>query len=99
MTSAPETTDVSYRQADGVLSRRVGESVLILVRHSGELICIAGSAQALWDSLRTPCSAHGAAGVLAEMYGTSHAVVRRDIDPVLADLVNRGAVSQSDDRS
>ena len=99
MTSAPETTDVSYRHADGVLSRRVGDSVLILVRQSGELICIDGSAQALWDSLQTPRSAERTAGLLAEMYGVSDEVVGRDIAPVLADLVDRGALRQSEDRS
>lgn len=99
MTSATETTDVSYRHADGVLSRRVGDSVLILVRQSRELICIDGSAAALWDSLRTPSSAGRTAGLLAEMYGVSDEVVGRDIAPVLADLLERGALRQSDDRS
>lgn len=99
MTSAAETTDVCYRHADGVLSRRVGDSVLILVRHSGELICIDGSARVLWDSLRTPSSAERTAGLLAEMYGVSDEVVGRDIAPVLASLVERGALRKSEDAS
>jgi hypothetical protein len=99
VTSAPETTDLSYRHADGVLSRRVGDSILLLVRQSRELICIDGAAQALWDTLLTPRSARGAAEILAEMYGASQDVVCRDIAWALADLVERGALWQSEDRS
>ena len=82
-----------------VLSRRVGDSILLLVRDSRELICIDGSAPALWNSLVTPRSAHGAAELLAEMYGTSYEVVCREVAALLADLVARGALCAAEDRS
>lgn len=94
MTAAPETLEDCYRQAEGVLSRRVGDALLIFVRETHELLRVQGSALALWEMLQEPRSAQSSARLLAQLFDTTEELVSRDIAPVLGDLLHRGALQR-----
>ena len=85
----PEATRVLGR-AD-VLWRRVTDGVLIRVR-GREPIQLTGSGGRLWDALVDPHSLEDLIAVLATEHNVAADSVRVDIEPVIADLIERGVI-------
>ncbi len=96
MTAARGCGGEVFQRADAVLTRRVGSSMLLLVRGNAELVEVSGAGVALWDSLAQPRSGADCVRLLARSYGVDEDTVRHDIDPVLGDLVERGALRRQD---
>lgn len=81
-----------WRRAAGVVSRRVADGVLLLTPTGPDPFEVVGPAAELWWLLDPPVSTEAAAGQLAEQFGADPVAVARDIEGLLADLVERGAV-------
>jgi hypothetical protein len=97
VTAAPEITAPLLRRAPEVLSRRSGDSVLLLVRHQDRgLLEISGAGVELWNLLDEARSAEECAHRLATSYAVDLAKVRHDIAPVLDALVEAGALEVLD---
>lgn len=92
MTTWPDLDTAAYLRTDAVLTRRVGDTLLVLVRGRDELVQLCGSAAALWDLLSTPMSLESSAEALAEAFAADIETVRADIAPVLDELSRRGAL-------
>jgi hypothetical protein len=92
VTASPEIQTVAYERAHGILCRRVPDSLLLLVRDTGELLKVSGAAVAVWECLDGPQTLTATAHRLAEAFGMDTETVQRDIEPVLEDLVDHGAL-------
>jgi hypothetical protein len=82
------------RQADGVLSRDLGDEVLLAVAGRQEVDVLMGGAVAVWRLLQTPVAPSDLAGELAASEGADLLEVRAGLDRVLADLRGRGLVEE-----
>jgi hypothetical protein len=89
--------DVAYRRASTVLSRRVGQE-MIVASAVGEPHLLTGTGVAIWNLLRTPRTVSELVRELTAAYGAPHASVSSDVQPFLADLVSRGLVDEVDPR-
>lgn len=82
-----------YGRAADVLWRRAGGLVLLLPLEAEDVFQLGGTGPAVWDVLAEPRTVAEAAAVLAARYAVPAARIAADIEPVLDDLVRRGAVS------
>lgn len=87
--------DVAYRRSPAVLSRRVGEEVIV-ASTEGEPHLLTGTGLTIWNLLRTPRTVPELVRKLTAAYGAPRASVRSDVQPFLADLVSRGLVDEVD---
>lgn len=87
-----------YRRSAEVLSRRMPDRVLLLATTDEEVVSLSGTGTVLWDLLAEPAATDELAVALASIYGADAAVVRRDIEPVLAELAERRLVLADDER-
>jgi hypothetical protein len=86
---------VTYQHSMSVLTRRSVDRMLLLTPRGGdELVELKGTGLMLWEMLETPLDEAGIAERLARTFDVDAELVRRDIAPVLDDLVARGALER-----
>ena len=81
-----------YGRAD-VLWRRTLDRVVILVPTSGEFLTLQATGSDLWSAIEPPASLGEVAERLAAIYGVPAGQIVSDIEPVLQELRQRGAVT------
>lgn len=81
-----------FAQDPAVLSRTTGRQTLLCTRDEPEPFVLDDTAQAAWQAFRAPRTVAEVAGDLASSFRADPAVVARDLEPVVADLVARGAL-------
>jgi hypothetical protein len=89
----PDEDEVAYRRSAGVLSRRVGEEVIV-ASAEGDPYLLTGTGLAMWNLLRTPRTVSELVRELSVTYGAPPADVGSDVEPFLAELVSRGLVDE-----
>jgi hypothetical protein len=87
--------EIVYRRSLGVLSRRVGEEVIV-AGEEGDPYLLTGTGLTIWNLLRTPRTETELVQELSEAYGAPRAAVSSDVQPFLADLISRGLVDEAD---
>jgi hypothetical protein len=85
--------EVAYRRSAGVLSRRVGQEVIV-ASAEGDPYLLTGTGLAMWNLLRTPRTVSELVRELSTAYGAPPADVGSDVEPFLAELVSRGLVDE-----
>jgi hypothetical protein len=85
--------EVAYRRSSGVLSRRVGEEVIV-AGAEGDPYLLSGTGLIIWNLLTTPRTVPQLVGELSAAYGAPPAAVGSDVLPFLAELVSRGLVDE-----
>jgi hypothetical protein len=86
-----------YRRPPSVLWRNSADRVVILPPRSGHPVTIDGPGQALWSLLAEPQSVASMINALAVQYAVDQAVVAEALDPLLAELVELGALEPAVD--
>ena len=86
--------DIRLERVPAVLWRRQLDGVLVLAPGAEEPIQISVPGDALWLLLAEPSTIHELAEDLADLYGTDESVIRADIQPALAALLNAGAIRE-----
>jgi hypothetical protein len=81
-----------------VLWRRTLDRVVILVQASDEFLTLQATGSDLWSAIEPPASLGEVAERLATIYGVPAAQIVSDIEPVLQELHQRGAVTVSPPR-
>jgi hypothetical protein len=76
-------------RAPRVLFRRGAFGVVVLGPDDERPVTLSGTAVAVWDAFARPTTTEQAAADLAGRYGTNGATVRRDVEPLVADLLGR----------
>jgi hypothetical protein len=91
LSSFSQEIDVTstYRRAAGVVWRRSQQTVLLLSVPGRDVLALNGAGGVLWQLLSEPASLEQLAGCLSEVYGADTNVIARDLEPVLAELVDR----------
>lgn len=85
--------DVAYRRASTVLTRRVGEEIIVASAEE-EPHLLTGTGLAIWNLLRTPRTVSELVRELTAGYDAPRAAVMSDVQPFLADLLSRGLVDK-----
>ena len=75
-----------------VLVRRSLDALVLLPVEGDEVLTLAGTGPEVWDLLAEPRSLDELATILAARHGAPDDVVAADIEPVLRQLVDSGAV-------
>jgi hypothetical protein len=73
---------------------RAGAFGVVLGVPGGEPVTLTGTGRALWDALARPVTRTELAAELAGVFAADPAVVRTDIEPVLAELGRVGAIEE-----
>jgi coenzyme PQQ synthesis protein D (PqqD) len=89
----PDGDEVAYRRSPEVLSRRVGEEVIV-ASAEGDPFLLVGTGLIIWNLLSTPLTVPQLVGELSAAYGAPPAAVGSDVQPFLAELVSRGLVDE-----
>ncbi len=79
-----------WRRAPDALWRRIPAGAVVLARHGDEPLTLNPTAAALWDLLAAPTTVDEATAALAAAYDADPAIVRADVDLVLARLAAAG---------
>jgi hypothetical protein len=80
------------RRRAEVLWRRVTSGVVLLTPEAADVIEVTGPGAEIWDLLAEPITFGELTARLARDHESDAATVRRDVEPVLEELVARGAV-------
>lgn len=94
MTAAPEVGTTTFRRAERVLTRRSADRVILLTPPGRDLLELRGTGLALWEVLASPRSSDDVASVLSRLFDVDPDTARRDIEPVLDELVEHGALER-----
>jgi hypothetical protein len=86
--------DVRYHRAPHVLWRRTLETIVLLPTGRDEPFALAGTGPEVWGLLAEPRPFDDVVAVLAEVHGGDPEVVARDVEPLLVQLVELGAVAR-----
>ena len=79
-------------RASGVLSRRVAAGVLVLAPGAADAALLAGTGAAVWELLEGKVPLADVVQILAGAYDAEAAMVAADLEPVIAELTERGLV-------
>lgn len=90
-TSVLRVAEQRFVRADEVLWRDSGH-VLVLARVDGYAVTLTGPGGAVWDVFERPRTLDEASAALAAVFGVDADVVRGDLEPLLARLVDEGFV-------
>jgi coenzyme PQQ synthesis protein D (PqqD) len=82
------------RRCPLVLSRRVGDEVLLSVPGLEDVQLLTGPAATAWEMLATPLTTTALTGALTEAYATSAEEIRDDVGEMLGALVALGALER-----
>lgn len=83
-----------YRQSPAVLSRHVGEEVLLTLSSSNDFAALAGSSGVVWDLLDGPRTFPELIDRMSALYGRPAVQLRADVEGLLDELVDRGLVEE-----
>ena len=83
------TGTVRWVRAASALWRRLHDGVMLLNDSDDRPLTVTGPGRAIWELLQDPIEEEELVEVLAEVYGQPVDDVRRDIAPVLDELVER----------
>lgn len=89
------TRRVVWRRREGVLWRRSGDTVVLLVPDEDDLVTLSSTGQALWDALAAPADLDEVARHLGALYGVEPREVAQDVEPFLLDLERRHVVARA----
>ncbi len=81
-----------FGRAPDALFRRLLDGVLVLTPTMDEPVRISSPGDAIWAALAQPITAALLVETLAGLYGAPVETVRRDVEPVLAQLHAWGAI-------
>lgn len=82
-----------YRREPHLLSRSLGDAVLLLALETGEMTELSGTAVAVWELLAQPDTVAGIGTELATWFGESPERISADIGPLLDELCRRGVLA------
>ncbi len=85
-------TPPSYRRRPDVLWRRSLDAVVLLPLSAEEVVTIGGTGADVWELLETWRTVDGLAQSLSQRYEADEAIVYRDLEALLAHLVECGAL-------
>lgn len=88
---------VRYVRSEEVLWRRNPGEVVLLALGDDEVVRLPGTGGALWDQLSRPISLDDVAAGLGRVYSAAPERVAAEIQPLLDELVRRGAVARLTD--
>ena len=83
-----------FARATDVLERQCSDCVVLLPLRSDEPFMLSGSGGLVWRLLAEPTTLEDLSHVLSEATGAPEPTVTADLEPVLRDLVERGAVEE-----
>lgn len=83
--------DVRVRRADGLLSRRVLDELLVMAP-TGDVVLLSGSAAHVWRTLETHDRVPDLVDHLSRVYGAPTGQVADDVAELLRGLVGQGLV-------
>lgn len=86
---------VVWSRREGVLWRRSGDALVLLVPDADDLVTLSSTGQALWEALAEPADLTQVAKSLSALYGIDADTVAADIEPFLVDLERRHVVARS----
>ena len=84
-----------YRQAATAVWRRAHGMVLVLPQGANDVVVLTDTGEDIWWTLAEPKTVDEAAYELAEIYGAPLGAIKRDVTPVLDDLVVRGVLDRA----
>lgn len=84
----------TFRRAERVLARRSADRVILLTPPGRDLLELRGTGLALWEVLASPRSSNDVASELSRLFDVDPDTARRDIEPVLDELVEHGALER-----
>ena len=84
-----------YRRRADALWRRSLDAVVILPAGSREPLTVAGTGPEVWDLLADARTLPDLAATLGAAHGADPAVVEQDLEPIVAALVEAGAVDRT----
>ena len=86
-----------FRRRPDVLSRRSLDAVVILPPASDEVLTIAGTGVAVWELLDTWRTVEALTELLATAFGADPGVVAGDLEPLIAEFVDRNVLETAAD--
>lgn len=92
MTEPAAIAETVWRRRPDVLWRRSLDAVIFLPAGLEEPLTLTATGPEIWDLLAEPRTLDALVTVLADVHHADPAVVRTDIEPVLAQLVDVGAL-------
>jgi Coenzyme PQQ synthesis protein D (PqqD) len=84
--------DTPLRRVPAVLWRRSLDAVLFLPPGAPDALTLGGTGPEIWELLLEPRTLDALVTLLAAAHGADPAVVRADVEPVLDQLLEVGAV-------
>lgn len=87
-----------YRQAVGVPSRTAAERVILARPGREDFDVLTGPAVALWHLLEEPRSMTEVVEILCWAYQAPAEKIRRDVEELIRDLLDRGAIEGANGR-
>jgi hypothetical protein len=85
-------TAPSFRRRPEVLWRRSLDALVLLPRSAEEVVTVGGTGADVWDLLDTWRTVDGLAQSLSQRYLADEAMVHRDLEALIALLVEHGAL-------
>jgi hypothetical protein len=85
-------TPPSYRRRPDVLWRRSLDALMLLPPSAQEVVTVGAPGADVWELLETWRTVDGLVQSLSQRYEADEAIVRRDLEALLADLVEHGAL-------
>jgi hypothetical protein len=85
--------DARLARADGILSRRLLDGIMLLTPDSGEPLRISQPGAVIWQLLDEPRTITDLVATLAKLYGVDAVVIDSDVRPILQILADYGALS------
>lgn len=84
-----------YRRAATAVWRRAHGRVLVLPQGARDVVVLTDTGEAIWWTFAEPKTVDEAAYELAEIYGAPLDAIKRDVTPVLDDLVVLGVLDRA----
>jgi hypothetical protein len=81
-------------QSSSIPWRRVGDDIMLAPPGRDEFDRLSGTAAVVWSILETPCSLEDLVSTLAELYSVPAQEIATDVEALVADLQERGAIRQ-----
>jgi len=94
----PPMTEPSatFHRGREVLSRMVGDDVIVAIPGRDDFDFLTGPAAAIWDMLDRPCSTADIVDRLASIYAAEPDVIAAGLADLIGELVSHGAVEATD---
>lgn len=83
-----------FRQSPAVLSRTVGDEVILALAEREDFTCLAGSGRAIWEVMDAPRTLPDMVSILSDAYAVEEGVLARDVEQLLDELLEQRLVEQ-----